>query len=127
MIDFVHSPTLTVGFAHKAYQLRDEFLARGQPLESFEVRTLDDLEQRIADAEVLVISGLWQNELVKHAPKLRLIQSISAGTDQFSRAVLRERGIRLASAQGTNEVAVAEHAIALMLALTRHLHLARDF
>ncbi|TMJ38501.1 MAG: D-2-hydroxyacid dehydrogenase [Alphaproteobacteria bacterium] len=127
MIDFVHSPTLTVGFAHKAYQLRDEFLARGQPLESFEVRTLDDLEQRIADAEVLVISGLWQNELVKHAPKLRLIQSISAGTDQFSRAVLRERGIRLASAQGTNEVAVAEHAIALMLALTRYLHLARDF
>jgi D-2-hydroxyacid dehydrogenase (NADP+) len=127
MTDFACVPTLTVGFAHKAYQLRDEFLARGQLLESFEVRTLDDLEQRVADAEILVISGLWHNELVKHAPKLRLIQSISAGTDQFSRTVLRERGIRLASAQGSNEVAVAEHAIALMLALTRHLHLARDF
>jgi phosphoglycerate dehydrogenase-like enzyme len=80
MTDFARSPTLTIGFAHKAYQLRDEFLARGQPLQSFEVRTLDDLEQRIADAEVLVVSGLWHNELLKHAPKLRLIQSISAGT-----------------------------------------------
>jgi D-2-hydroxyacid dehydrogenase (NADP+) len=39
---------------------------------------------------------------------------------------LRERDIKLASAQGGNEVAVAEHAIALMLALTRHLHFARD-
>ena len=127
MTDFAHSPPLTIGFAHQAYQLRDEFLARGQPFESFEVRTLDDLERRVADAEVLVVSGLWHNELAKHASKLRLIQSISAGTDQFSRTVLRERGIRLASAQGTNEVAVAEHAIALMLALARHLHLARDF
>lgn len=127
MTDSAHSPALTIGFAHKAYQLRDEFLARGQPVESFEVSTPDDLEQRVADAEILVISGLWHNGLVKHAPKLRLIQSISAGTDQFSRPVLRERGIRLASAQGSNEVAVAEHAIALMLALTRHLHLARDF
>ena len=41
--------------------------------------------------------------------------------------MLRERGIKLASAQGANEIAVAEHAMALMLGLTRHLHLARDF
>ncbi|QJP17264.1 D-2-hydroxyacid dehydrogenase [Starkeya sp. ORNL1] len=127
MAELDQPPRLTIGFAHAAYQLRDEFLTRGQPAESFEVRSLAELERRVGEADVLVVSGLWRNELVEHAPRLRLIQSISAGTDQFSRAVLRERGIKLASAQGGNEIAVAEHAMALMLALTRHLHLARDF
>lgn len=117
---------LTIGFAHAAYRLRDEFLTRGQSMPSFEVRSAAELEQRVAEADVLVVSGLWRNELAERAPKLRLIQSISAGTDQFSRAVLRDRGIKLASAQGANEIAVAEHAMALMLGLTRHLHLARD-
>ncbi|QND66505.1 D-2-hydroxyacid dehydrogenase [Mesorhizobium loti] len=121
------SSQLTIGFAHAAYRLRDEFLTRGQAMPSFEVRSFAELEQRVAEADVLVVSGLWRNELAERAPKLRLIQSISAGTDQFSRAVLRERGIKLASAQGANEIAVAEHAMALMLGLTRHLHLARDF
>ena len=53
-------------------------------------------------------------------------QSISAGTDQYPRALLRQRGIRLASAQGTNERAVAEHAISLILAIARRLPEARD-
>jgi phosphoglycerate dehydrogenase-like enzyme len=118
---------LTLCFAHAAYQLRDEFLARGQTMRSFEVRSLAELEQRVEEADVLVISGLWRNELLKRASKLKFIQSISAGTDQFSRDLLRERGVRLASAQGANEKAVAEHAIALMLALVRKLHTARDF
>jgi phosphoglycerate dehydrogenase-like enzyme len=75
---------------------------------------------------VLVISGLWRNTLLASAPKLRFVQSFSAGTDQFDKAAFAKRGVRLASAQGANERAVAEHAIALMLALTRQLHLARD-
>ena len=88
---------LTIGFAHAAYRLRDEFLTRGQPMPSFEVRNIAELEQRVAEADSLVVSGLWRNELAERAPKLRLIQTISAGTDQFSRAVLRERGVKLAS------------------------------
>jgi phosphoglycerate dehydrogenase-like enzyme len=73
-----------------------------------------------------VVSGLWRNEYAETAPHLRFIQSVSAGTDQFSRDVLRNRGIRLASAQGANERVVAEHAMALILGLTRHLGPARD-
>jgi phosphoglycerate dehydrogenase-like enzyme len=75
---------------------------------------------------VLVVSGLWRNELVSQAGRLRFIQSISAGTDQYDRTLLQQNGIRLASAQGANERAVAEHAMALILALTRHLHHGRD-
>ena len=117
---------LTIGFAHAAYQLRDAYLARGGEAASFEVRTVEDLKARAPEADVLVVSGLWRNEIAATTPKLRFIQSISAGTDQFDRQVLGAAGIRLASAQGSNERAVAEHAIALILALARQLHLARD-
>jgi phosphoglycerate dehydrogenase-like enzyme len=117
---------LTIGFAHPAYRLGESFASRDTGIDYFEVRTLPQLESRIGGADVLVVSGLWRNELAAQAPRLRFIQSISAGVDQFSRAELRGRGIRLASAQGVNERAVAEHAIALILALARQLPAARD-
>jgi phosphoglycerate dehydrogenase-like enzyme len=64
--------------------------------------------------------------MLERAAKLAFIQSISAGTDQFDKALFAARGLRLASAQGANERAVAEHAMALMLVLSRHIHLGRD-
>ncbi len=117
---------LTICFAHVAYQMQDRFTARATGIRSFEVRTHEALDARIGEADVLVVSMLWRNELAASAPKLRFIQSISAGTDQYSREVLARHGIRLASARGANERAVAEHAIALMLALARKLPEARD-
>jgi phosphoglycerate dehydrogenase-like enzyme len=57
------------------------------------VRTLDALAARIAEPDVLVVSGLWRNELVDRAERLRFVQSISAGTDQYDREALRARGI----------------------------------
>lgn len=117
---------LTICFAHAAYQLHERFLRRQLTMHSYEVRTLDEFERRIGEADVVVVSGMWRNQLLDHTQRLRFIQSISAGTDQFDRDKLRERGIRLASAQGVNLRAVSEHAMALMLALTRKLPQARD-
>jgi phosphoglycerate dehydrogenase-like enzyme len=117
---------VTICFAHAAYQLHERFLRRQMTIQSFEVRTIGDFERRIGEADVVVVSGMWRNDLLDRAQRLRFIQSISAGTDQFDRGKLIERGIRLASAQGVNLHAVAEHAMALMLALTRKLPQARD-
>ena len=117
---------LTICFAHVAYQLRERFLERDPGIASFQVRSLDELERGIGEADVLAISGLWRDALLQHAHKLRFIQSVSAGVDQFGSQALEGRGIRLASAQGANERAVAEHAMALILALTRRLPEARD-
>jgi phosphoglycerate dehydrogenase-like enzyme len=117
---------LAICFAHVAYRMQDCFAARGTGIRSFEVRTRKELDARIGEANVLVVSMLWRDELVERAPKLRFIQSISAGVDQYSRELLKARGIRLASAQGANARAVAEHAMALILALTRRLPEARD-
>ena len=117
---------LTIGFAHAAYQLGARFALRNTGLDSFEVRNFVALEERIGEADVFVVSGMWQNALLAKAPRLRFVQSISAGVNQYDQTMFRAKGVRLASAQGVNEVAVAEHAMALMLGLRRQLHIARD-
>ena len=117
---------LTVCFAHVAYRMGERFALRKTGLDWFEVRKLDELNTRIGNVDVLLCSGLWRNELIAAAPRLAFIQSISAGTDQYSRDALTAAGIRVASAQGVNERAVAEHAIALILAVARQIPQARD-
>ena len=117
---------LTLCFAHVAYRLGERFARRNTGLDWFEVRSFEDLKARIGEVGALLCSGLWRNELLPAAHRLAFIQSISAGTDQYSREALREAGVRLASAQGVNERAVAEHAIALILALARQIPQARD-
>lgn len=119
-------PEPTLCFAHVAYRFADRYTQRGGTLPHFEVRSLDDLEARIAEADVLLVSGMWRNHLAAKAPRLKFIQSISAGVDQYDRAVLADAGIRLASAQGANANAVSEHAISLILAIARRLPEARD-
>ncbi|MGH7210833.1 MAG: NAD(P)-dependent oxidoreductase, partial [Acetobacteraceae bacterium] len=120
------SDRLTVCFAHAAYQMQTRFEARKSGIGCFQVRRREDLAARIGEADIVCVSMMWDNALIPRARKLRFIQSISAGIDQYDRAALSAAGIRLASAAGVNANAVAEHAMALMLAIARRLPEARD-
>ncbi|MFQ5874788.1 MAG: NAD(P)-dependent oxidoreductase, partial [Dehalococcoidia bacterium] len=102
------------------------FAKRGAGPEFFQTRTPEDLDARVGEADVLVISGLWKNHLLNLASKLRFIQSIGAGYDQFPLDELKAQGIRLASAGGGNRNAVSEHVLALILMLSRQIHIDRD-
>lgn len=117
---------LTICFAHPAYALKSAFDQAGTGAASLEVRSRPELAERVGDVEVLVVSGLWDHAMLEAAPRLRFVQSISAGMDRFDAGAFRARGVRLASAQGANERAVAEHAMALILAFARRLPEARD-
>src|SRR5246127_3861148 len=123
---FPHKNALTVCFAHAAYQMKTSFDARGTGIRSFEVRDRAEFERRAPEADVIVVSGMWHNGLLPLATKLRFIQSIGSGTDQFDKGQLAARNIRLASAAGVNARAVSEHAMSLILALSRRLPEARD-
>jgi D-2-hydroxyacid dehydrogenase (NADP+) len=117
---------LNILFAHVAYQLAPQFELRKTGIRHAQAWTYDELSSKVADADVLVVSGLWRNDLLLKANKLRFIQSVGAGTDQFSRDELAARKIRLASASGVNQRAVSEHVMSLLLALARKLPEARD-
>lgn len=60
-------------------------------------------------------------ELVKRLPSVKLVQAPSAGTDGYDKATLAQMGVYVADHGGANAVAVAEHAIALMVAVNRKL------
>jgi D-2-hydroxyacid dehydrogenase (NADP+) len=117
---------IAVVAAHPSYQIAKVLKARAADIACVQVFTRDELKSRINAADVLVASGTWNNDLIPFAPRLKFIQSVSAGTDNFDRAALQAHGVRLASAAGVNARAVAEHAMAMLLALTRQLHQGRD-
>jgi D-2-hydroxyacid dehydrogenase (NADP+) len=117
---------IRICFAHPAYQMAERFAARNSGIAHVQVRSAQDLLAEIPRTDVLVISQMWKNELVGSAKKLKFIQSISAGRDQYDGELLRARSIRLTTAAGITTHAVAEHAMAMILALRRHLHTARD-
>jgi phosphoglycerate dehydrogenase-like enzyme len=117
---------LKICFAHAAYRMAERFQLRNAGIDHLEVRTAEDLTRQLPEADVLVVSMMWRNELLGGAKRLSFIQSISAGTDQYDKQLLRERGVRVASAAGVNAQAVAEHAMALILAIARRLPEARD-
>jgi phosphoglycerate dehydrogenase-like enzyme len=113
-------------FGHSAYRLAEAYAGRNGRCPHEQVWSKPDLMPRLADAEVLCLSGFWDNGLLDKIPNVRLIQLCSAGYDHFDVAALQARGIRLATAAGANANAVSEHAFALLLALTRRLSEARD-
>jgi len=117
---------LIVQFAHPTYRFQRTAENCKIQLKCFQTWNFDETWSNIEAANVLVISGLWRNELLNVAPNLLYVQSISAGTEQYSLESLQERGIRLCSASGVNADAVSHHAIGLILSLARQLHLARD-
>lgn len=116
----------TVLFAHAAYRLGDALARRKSGLKYIECRSPDEVLARIAEADIVTVSMMWRNEWLEKAPKLAYVQSVSAGMNQYDVARFKALGVRLASAQGVNARAVSEHAISLILSLTRQLHLARD-
>ncbi|WP_426956476.1 D-2-hydroxyacid dehydrogenase [Muricoccus radiodurans] len=113
-------------FVHAAYQMKARFDARGTGLHAIQVGSPDELLARGVEADVICVSGLWRNAVLENPGKLRFVQSISAGVDQYDQAAFRAANVRLASAQGVNANAVSEHAMSLILAMARLLPMARD-
>src|SRR5258708_17796272 len=117
---------VTICFAHAAYQMKARFDVRKTGLKSFQVWAYDDFQKRVGEADVVVVSGMWKNELIAAAARLKFIQSISSGMDQYSKEQLAAKSVRLCSAAGVNARAVAAHPISLILAVARRLPEARD-
>jgi len=74
-----------------------------------------------ADA-LLVRSAVFVDAaMMDKAPKLRVIGRAGVGVDNIDLDAATKRGICVMNTPGGNAIAVAEHTLALMLALARHL------
>ena len=65
-------------------------------------------------------------DLIKSAPKLKLIQKWGIGVDKIDLIAAKQKGIPVAITNGANASQVAEHTILLMLATLRKLPYARQ-
>lgn len=126
MIKLPRFEDLTIQFAHKAYDFLDEFAGRNTGIKYFQTFTREETKARLGETDVLVLSGFWQNDFLELTPRLRYIQAISAGYNYMDTDAIKARSIILSNAGGVNSNAVSEQAFALLLGLTRRLHLARD-
>lgn len=84
------------------------------------------LEAALADADGLVVRSAVQatDELMSHAPKLRVIGRAGVGVDNIDAEAATRRGVVVMNTPGANAVAVAELALCQMLALARKLPVA---
>jgi lactate dehydrogenase-like 2-hydroxyacid dehydrogenase len=88
---------------------------------------LDEIARQCAGAIALhpggfrIFTRAQITELVGMLPGVKLIQAPSSGTDGYDKAILAERGVQVANNGGANAVAVAEHAIAMIVAVYRKL------
>lgn len=81
------------------------------------------LSSALADADALIVrSAVDVNaEVLRSAGKLRVIGRAGVGVDNIDLEAATKAGIAVMNTPGANAVAVAEHTLALMLALARHL------
>lgn len=83
-----------------------------------------ELIRRIRDADVVLnIRGYtkFSAAVIAACERLRLISIWGTGTDNVELAAARARGITITNTPGVNAHAVAEHTIALMLAVARRI------
>lgn len=73
-----------------------------------------------ADADFYLVGLEWiGKELIEPAKNLKLIQRLGAGYDNVDLAAAKACGVPVANIPGANAVAVAEHAIMLMIGLLK--------
>ena len=79
-----------------------------------------ELIRRIGDAEVVVnirAHAHFTDRVLRSAARLRLISIWGTGVDNVDLEACRQRGVMVTNTPGVNADAVAEHTIALMLAV----------
>jgi D-2-hydroxyacid dehydrogenase (NADP+) len=86
------------------------------------VHKLDELEQVITDAEILVTHPC-PKEIVLKARNLKWLQALSVGVDAFPIETLISRGVTITNGKGIHSIHMAEYAIAALVCLARSIHL----
>lgn len=83
-----------------------------------------ELARRIATADMVLGLRAYSHytaRVLDAAPRLRLLSVWGTGTDNVDLDACRRRGITVSHTAGVNAHAVAEHAVALMLAVARRV------
>lgn len=98
-------------------------LFKSQPGWNTIVSNPKEYAQHLADADALLVrSGVQVDQSVlEKAPKLRVIGRAGVGVDNVDLDAATAAGVLVMNTPGGNAISVAEHTLALMLAMARHI------
>jgi D-3-phosphoglycerate dehydrogenase len=80
-----------------------------------------DLLREIADADALIVRSATRvtEDLLSHAPKVRIVGRAGVGVDNIDMDAATRRGVLVVNTPGSSAASVAEHALALIFSLAR--------
>ena len=83
----------------------------------------DDLLGAVADVDGIVVRSDTRvgEEVLRAAPRLRVVGRAGAGVDNIDVAAATRRGVVVMNAPGENTLSAAEHTLSMMLALARQV------
>jgi phosphoglycerate dehydrogenase-like enzyme len=85
-------------------------------------KTLQEQAARTRGASIVLATGsafTWPGEVLRTLPELKLLSAATIGTDSLDLETAAELGITVCNVPGKTAPIVAEHALALMLAVAR--------
>ena len=106
--------------------LADEALARLRASAEVDVReglSPEELERIIGEYDALIVRSRTKvtDAILKAGSRLQVVARAGSGVDNIDVEAATRRGVLVVNAPDGNTVAVAEHALGLMLALVRHI------
>src|SRR4051794_10526452 len=96
---------------------------RAQPGWNVIVSSPKEYAQHLAEADALLVRSAVQvtPAVLEKAPKLRVIGRAGVGVDNVDLDAATAAGVLVMNTPGGNAISVAEHTLALMLAMARHI------
>jgi D-3-phosphoglycerate dehydrogenase len=98
-------------------------LFQSQPGWTTIVSNPKEYAQHLGDADALLVRSAVQvnQSVLEKAPKLRVIGRAGVGVDNVDLDAATQAGVLVMNTPGGNAISVAEHTLALMLAMARHI------
>jgi D-3-phosphoglycerate dehydrogenase len=98
-------------------------LFRAQPGWDVVISNPKEYRQHLADSDALLVRSAVQVDraVLERAPKLRVIGRAGVGVDNVDLDAATAAGVLVMNTPGGNAISVAEHTLALMLAMARHI------
>lgn len=84
----------------------------------------DELAARVGDAEIVInirSTSKFTPDVLERCPQLRLISIWGTGTDNVDLEAAKARGVRVTNTPGVSAIAVAEHTLALIMAVAKQI------
>jgi len=90
--------------------------------------TPEELRSAIGTADALIVRSASKitADILKNASQLKIIGRAGSGVDNIDLAEATRRGILVTNAPEANTISVADHTVAMLLALCRHLPFAHN-